>query len=366
MFDGLNLAGKFGALVTYLTARFTGVLNFLDSINSALRDDEDGDEGFLRKIFQAIGVVPGGPTIATRLAELTSPTEVSGRTNLETISNRLERMHTYDGASEDRSLTDLWDMIGGFRQQVIPPTSPTIAELISEGLNKADTIIAHLADISNNTQNSVNELTSIRQRLGLANNGLSIAEQLQVIAECICELRELSFPTPVFDVPPSLVGHPCAEGGEVMMAFYPADWVHVDGTEWLATPSYINPTIADSYFLATGPQTDPSADDVTVLRFDPNQSSYLPEFFCTVVGTDQTIDQITFRLWNFISSPPPAGYTKSSLLSGVTNIGVNASGCENLQAGGIETAYEGLSLRIIDSGLVFPPTFVVVLYNAVN
>lgn len=136
------------------------------------------------------------------------------------------------------------------------PDGANIYELTSKQLERTQTIAADVIYFKNEQiPLLIEKIEGIYDRTGTAQNGLSLAELLQVVAECICELNSKTpgGGGPGGD-PLEILGadFECAEGGAVLFVLTPDSWVNTPGIGWHGCPTSLSAAaIAAGYSLTT-------------------------------------------------------------------------------------------------------------------
>lgn len=172
---------------------------------------------------------------------------------------------------------------------------------IRDGVDIAGTPVTNLSQ-----QQMITLLTQIKDRIGTAQNGLSVAELGQVIAECICALNDKiegpTLPPGEYPTPPPVAN---CTATEVVMYYGPTSWERVTGytdDTWWAKPDFVGgATLGFSGIVAAKSSIPIDTGEVPTMRTLPyyedpaNVQHDVPNGSCIILrGTYATIQSLTF------------------------------------------------------------------------
>lgn len=363
MFDGLNLARKFLALFEGLSDLFTSVTDRLVELRTQLWDAEGDFNPYLKQIRDAIGFDNTAVSVRQHLARLLLNDAVTDVTNLEVLRREIERIRGSEELDGLEDIGGLYNLIEGFRLQVIGPTSPTIAALLQEIAFQVQGSNDLLLSVNTNLTNVAEDINQLRINIGVAQNGLALAEQLQLAAECICELKELSFPTEP-EVPfPNLSEHPCASAGTILMVIRPDDWFLLNGsTTYRAVPSYIDSSIADAFFTATLDTNMPGEDAEPFLQWETESPNWVAQMRVTTDSTTEVLAQLE-SLTYFLDAGPPTGIGGGGSSSEADNLSQTSGGCDLITVAYTSGGTIAVQFSAPGEDFSTPPSYNVIFYS---
>lgn len=362
MFSGLDLAGKFQAFKDFIEALYGTLFGYGDDLVRNTQDLAGSNEPYLLQLREAIGYLPEGNSIRAYLVQLLSNGLVTDTTNLETLRRTIQAIHFEEGGDDPYNLSQLYNLVLGFRQQVIGPTSPTIAQLLVDLNERLETTINQNVTTQEKFDTLIEEVSTIRLAVGLPSGSTTIFSLLTSSQECICRLANELAPEPPDENADILLGHACASEFEVLMIMRPADWVAVEDVGYVGTPSYIKSTLAGAFFQRTD-FIFGSTIPLTAVAFDRDHPEYLPFMGCTIAEDGQLLELLDLNGFREEVSGEDSGWAFTGFTDTLTNLQNAAPGCESATTGGSDGTYTAFAFTIPDDGQAYPPAFTVVLYR---
>jgi hypothetical protein len=314
------------------------MLGTLERIAAGLGVPSVGSTAYLQNIQQALGAIEG-ETVRDILAQIR--TTIGFDDNRPTLqyllfSTFFDDSWNYDGISAVNLQQFMQRMI---QAQIHTDERVTnIADVdMPEAVNQLTAISERLAgtsfetDINDLLSQMLVKLTAINNRTGTAQNGLSMAELLQVVSECICELNAKTPGT----TPSWQEGLLCVPVNAVLLfKIRPEDWVEIDG-QWFGCPVAFDHPMP-GWSLVTTREAGVATTSLTMLA-DTSNGELI--YDCIVAGSSPS--EVVETLTNQAGAQYEANVNVISYSSSrsANNIWNNAAGCQSINLQGVESTY---------------------------
>jgi hypothetical protein len=370
-----SLTQRLGQMIDSIGVFFATVGNKLDSVIALLGDVKAAlqpttGNAYLLDVRDAIGTTAGQDSLRQALTTLLAPNTVANRRNIfaaqatvdlvrgNTAGSRatlydlnvaVDTMAAFINDGSEPRVAELLIALRNNIGNVTPTAENTVraqlaairqsftdlmsADLLDGRENLADLLLelqSFRADIGANTIPEYVTLFSlikqVRDGIGTTGATSTLAQLLNVISECVCELNaKTPDPDPPVDTFPA--GHACAPANlELLFTIGPSDWYQSQNGTWYGCPASLQAAMGPFW---AGAEKIPEGDNAA-RRMLQYIGSFPPDFSFCYVASSQSTDSLNLYPYHgrvVIEQSYEASFNAGAESVGVQNV---SGGCKNM------------------------------------